>query len=97
MSNDRDQAWFWTEEWQAGEREATRAIAASETTVFNSNGAFLAHLDELNQGARSSERHTAGRMARAAVASLTSSAPAGARSRKEQDAGRLHSRRSTSP
>jgi antitoxin PrlF len=29
----RDQAWFWTPEWQAGEREASEDIAAGRTTV----------------------------------------------------------------
>ncbi|MEH0546852.1 hypothetical protein QA802_28335 [Streptomyces sp. B21-105] len=27
-----DQAWFWTERWQAGEREAGEDIAAGPTT-----------------------------------------------------------------
>ena len=26
----RDQAWFWTDDWQAREREASEAIAADE-------------------------------------------------------------------
>jgi AbrB family looped-hinge helix DNA binding protein len=42
-----DQKWFWTEEWQEGEREATRARAAGETTVYESGEAFLARMDEL--------------------------------------------------
>jgi antitoxin PrlF len=29
----RDQAWFWTPEWQAGEREASEDIAAGRTTL----------------------------------------------------------------
>lgn len=36
-----DQAWFWTQEWQAGEREATRQAAAGEGTVFPDGDAFL--------------------------------------------------------
>jgi AbrB family looped-hinge helix DNA binding protein len=32
----KDQQWFWTEEWQAGEREASAEIAAGETT-FHAN------------------------------------------------------------
>jgi hypothetical protein len=27
-----DQAWFWTEQWQRGEREASRDIAKGRTT-----------------------------------------------------------------
>lgn len=42
-----DQKWFWTEEWQEGEREATRARAAGETRVYESGDAFLARMDEL--------------------------------------------------
>ncbi|MGH3828915.1 MAG: hypothetical protein ACRDRS_00465 [Pseudonocardiaceae bacterium] len=45
-----DQRWFWTEEWQAGEREASEAIAAGDTTVHYSAEDFLAHLDELDAG-----------------------------------------------
>ena len=42
-----DQAWFWTEEWQAGEREVDEHIAAGRTTFFGSTDAFLAALDEI--------------------------------------------------
>lgn len=42
-----DQKWFWTEEWQAGEREATRARAAGETMVYESGDVFLSRMDEL--------------------------------------------------
>ncbi|WP_338699930.1 AbrB/MazE/SpoVT family DNA-binding domain-containing protein [Streptomyces sp. Q6] len=31
-----EQAWFWTEEWQAGEREASRQIAAGEGRIYGS-------------------------------------------------------------
>lgn len=41
-----DQAWFWTPEWQAKEREADVAIAAGEGTLYESPGEFLAALDE---------------------------------------------------
>lgn len=40
-----DQAWFWTPEWQAGEREADADIAAGRTEYFDSDEAFLAALD----------------------------------------------------
>lgn len=36
-----DQAWFWTEEWQAGEREADEQIARGEGTVYLSDEEFL--------------------------------------------------------
>ena len=32
---DADQAWFWTERWQAMEREADADIAAGRTAVFD--------------------------------------------------------------
>ncbi len=40
-----DQAWFWTPEWQEGEREADADIAAGRTTYFDSTEEFLAALD----------------------------------------------------
>jgi hypothetical protein len=43
----RDQAWFWTEEWQAGEREADADIAAGNLTYFASDEEFDAHLRRL--------------------------------------------------
>ena len=41
---DAAQAWFWTEEWQAGEREAAEDIKAKRTTRFKSGRALLASL-----------------------------------------------------
>jgi AbrB family looped-hinge helix DNA binding protein len=41
-----DQAWFWTESWQAGEREVDEQIKAGEGTFFGSDEEFLAALDE---------------------------------------------------
>lgn len=32
---DADQRWFWTEQWQAGEREASEEIASGELEVFD--------------------------------------------------------------
>lgn len=43
---DPDQRWFWTPEWQAGEREADAEIRAGKGRVFEDEESFLAHLDE---------------------------------------------------
>jgi hypothetical protein len=43
---DPDQAWFWTPEWQAGEREADADVAAGRATRYHSDEEFLAALDE---------------------------------------------------
>jgi antitoxin PrlF len=40
-----DQAWFFTPEWLAGEREADQEIAAGQGTVHGSAQDMLAHLD----------------------------------------------------
>lgn len=40
-----DQAWFWADEWQAGEREATTQAAAGEGTVYDTTDDFLRSLD----------------------------------------------------
>lgn len=42
---DATQAWFWTPEWQAGEREASEDIAAGQVEVFEDDESFLASLD----------------------------------------------------
>lgn len=42
---DPTQTWFWTDEWQAGEREADRQIEAGETKHFDSIDELL---DDLN-------------------------------------------------
>lgn len=36
-----DQAWFWTEEWQAGEREASEQASNGEGTVYDTADDFL--------------------------------------------------------
>ncbi len=38
---DADQAWFWTEDWQRGEREASEDIARGRTRRSDSGDAFL--------------------------------------------------------
>jgi hypothetical protein len=45
---DPEQAWFWTPEWQAGEREADADIAAGRTTVFHSEEEFFEALDSVS-------------------------------------------------
>jgi antitoxin PrlF len=46
---DPSQAWFWTPEWQAGEREADQEIAAGGGTIYYSGEEFL---DALREEAR---------------------------------------------
>jgi AbrB family looped-hinge helix DNA binding protein len=43
---DADQAWFWSQDWQQGEREASEDITAGRTRQFASAGEFLDTLDE---------------------------------------------------
>jgi hypothetical protein len=40
-----DQRWFWTEEWQAGEREASEQIAAGDLPVYDDMAALFADID----------------------------------------------------
>jgi len=40
-----DQAWFWTERWQAMEREADADIAAGRVAVVEGADELMAHLD----------------------------------------------------
>ena len=41
-----DQAWFWTKEWQAGEREVDEEIKAGLGRVYYTDEEFLASLEE---------------------------------------------------
>jgi bifunctional DNA-binding transcriptional regulator/antitoxin component of YhaV-PrlF toxin-antitoxin module len=50
---DPDQAWFWTPEWQAKEREADEDHAAGRFTTHDSDEEFLSALRE-----RSKRAHT---------------------------------------
>jgi hypothetical protein len=43
---DASQAWFWTPDWQAGEREASTELAEGCGQVFESAEEFLASLDD---------------------------------------------------
>lgn len=45
-----DQAWFWTPEWQAGERAADADIAAGRGRVFHSDEEFLEFLEAKTAG-----------------------------------------------
>jgi bifunctional DNA-binding transcriptional regulator/antitoxin component of YhaV-PrlF toxin-antitoxin module len=41
-----DQAWFWTDRWQAMEREADADITAGRTTVVDGIEGLLGHLGD---------------------------------------------------
>jgi hypothetical protein len=43
---DPEQAWFWTQEWQAKEREADDDLAGGRVTSYENDDPFLAALDE---------------------------------------------------
>ena len=43
---DPSQAYSWTEEWQAGEREAQADIAAGRTAEFDDVAALIADLED---------------------------------------------------
>ena len=43
---DPEQAWFWTREWQAKEREADGDLAGGRATGFATDEEFLAALEE---------------------------------------------------
>ena len=43
---DPEQAWFWTPEWQAKEREADRAYAEGRFTTYFSLDEFLDSLED---------------------------------------------------
>ncbi len=45
-THDPAQAWFWTPEWQAGERRATAEREAGQSEYFDDEEAFLSGLDE---------------------------------------------------
>jgi bifunctional DNA-binding transcriptional regulator/antitoxin component of YhaV-PrlF toxin-antitoxin module len=41
-----DQAWFWTDRWQAMEREADADLAAGRVVIVDGADELIAHLDE---------------------------------------------------
>jgi antitoxin PrlF len=48
---DASQTWYWTAEWQEGEREADAQIASGEGETFESGEEFLEALQALGQPA----------------------------------------------
>jgi AbrB family looped-hinge helix DNA binding protein len=46
---DPDQWWFWTPEWQEGERRVDEEIARGEGTFYESGEAFLAALEAIDR------------------------------------------------
>jgi AbrB family looped-hinge helix DNA binding protein len=45
---DAEDAWFWTPEWQAGEREASAELAAGKGERYDSEKELLAALDAID-------------------------------------------------
>ncbi|MBI4216366.1 MAG: AbrB/MazE/SpoVT family DNA-binding domain-containing protein [Chloroflexi bacterium] len=43
---DKEQAWFWTEEWQKGERKADEDIKAGRVKRFKSAAAAVKYLED---------------------------------------------------
>ena len=42
---DKDQTWFWTQEWQAAEREAEDELRAGQVKAFDTLDELIADLD----------------------------------------------------
>jgi AbrB family looped-hinge helix DNA binding protein len=53
---DATQAWFWTPEWQTGEREADADIAAGRVEAFASGEEFLNALNKIAKPAAKRRR-----------------------------------------
>lgn len=43
---DEDQAWFWTQEWQAGEKRVSREIREGKTLSFDSVEDMKKHFEK---------------------------------------------------
>ncbi len=43
---DEDQAWFWTKEWQEGEKEVDAAVKKGQTKTFKSVAAMRKHFED---------------------------------------------------
>lgn len=57
-----DQAWYWTPQWQAMEREADVALAQGRLVGPMTDDEFMAYLDRLD-GEADREQRAAGRVA----------------------------------
>jgi hypothetical protein len=61
IEQDPGQAWFWAEEWQAGEREADIQQAASRGIFFDSDEEFVGSGADLVTASASSDHESGGR------------------------------------
>lgn len=52
-----DQAWFWTPEWQAGEREVDEELAAGRVRSYQDGEEFIAALDDMIAAADAEDPH----------------------------------------
>ena len=43
---DEDQAWFWTPEWQKGEKEVNQAVKKGQTRTFKSVADMRRHFEK---------------------------------------------------
>jgi antitoxin PrlF len=46
---DAEDSWFWTADWQAGERDASAELAAGKGEAYDSEAALMAALDDLDE------------------------------------------------
>ena len=53
---DRDQAWFWTPEWQAGERAADEDLATGRIKTFSTPDEFIEALKKASKPKRKPRR-----------------------------------------
>lgn len=53
---DESQAYFWTPEWQAGEREADEDIAAGRVHTFDNVDELIASLEASRHGHNNGQR-----------------------------------------
>ena len=51
-----EQAWFWSEQWQAMEREADSELAAGHSVTFETAEDLLTHLERMDAGADGPDR-----------------------------------------
>ena len=53
---EEDESWFWTEEWQAGERKADEDLAEGRFTDFETVDELIAHLHAEREEKRAAEQ-----------------------------------------